>query len=170
MWLCVPRQAHRCGEWPWAASNCLPLLKLTTGIAHSIGPWSRSAGRHCLSAGTAIPLALIPHRQLKSCMVSTFNLFAEASLGSWAGCSCCMASWGSVRSLCWASFHHYPYSPLQYLHTWKHMDSTEAIPSLFIQQTTSISLQDNKIRGVFWLRTRPIEFSIQNWNSLAWQI
>lgn len=62
----------------------MPLFKLTTGITHPIGPWSRSAGRHCLSAGTAIPLALIPHRQLKSCMVCTFNLFTESSLGSWA--------------------------------------------------------------------------------------
>lgn len=81
MWLCVPRQAHRCGEWSWAASNCLPLFKLTTGITHPIGLWSRSAGRHCLSAGIAIPLALIPHSQLKSCMVSAFNLFTESKFG-----------------------------------------------------------------------------------------
>lgn len=55
-------------------------------------------------------------------------------------CPCCIASQGSVPSLCWVSFHHYPYFPIQYLHTWKHMDSTEAISSLFIQQTMSISL------------------------------
>lgn len=51
-----------------------------------------------------------------------------------------MASWESVSSLCWASFHHYPYFPVHYLHTWKHMESMEAIPSLFIQQNMSISL------------------------------
>lgn len=50
MWPCVPRQAHRCGERSWAASNCLPLFKLTTGITHPIGLGS------CL-AGIAILLA-----------------------------------------------------------------------------------------------------------------
>lgn len=30
MLLCVPKQAHRCGEWLWAASKCLLLFKLPT--------------------------------------------------------------------------------------------------------------------------------------------
>lgn len=140
MWPCVPRQAHRCGEWSWAAPNCLPLFKLTTGVTHPIGLWGSSAGRQRLPAGIVIPLAPTTHRQLKSCMVSTFNLFTEASLESWVSCPCCKASWGSVPSLCLASFHHYPHFPIQYLHTWKHMDSMKVIPSLFIQQTMSISL------------------------------
>lgn len=85
---CVPMPARRCGEWFWASSTRLILFKLPTGITEDMGLWSSSGGRWCFPTGLPIPPALIPHRQLKSCMVSPSNLFSEASLGSWAGCPC----------------------------------------------------------------------------------
>lgn len=110
------KQAHRWGERSWAASKCLLLLQLPTGMTDPTGPQNGSAGRWCLPMGWAIPPGPILHRQLKSWMVSPSHPFSEVSLGGWAGCPCCRASWGSVPSLCVASPHQYPYFLTQYLH------------------------------------------------------